>query len=249
MSVPGLAERATRLRALHEAPAVLVLPNAWDPPSARRFAGDGTAAIATSSVAVARALGSDDGQLLSGAQMLAAVARICAAAPQLPVSADMEAGYALDAGAFVDGLLGAGAVGCNLEDTDHAGGGLRDVAEQAAWLAAVKAAGRAAGVDVVLNARVDVHLRGRSLEEGLERARAYRAAGADCVYPIGVAGDDAIGAYVEAAGTVNVLAGPQGAGPDLAHLAELGVARVSFGGGLAAVALDAASAAWQRFAR
>lgn len=241
------AERAERLRALHEAPEVLVLPNAWDAESARRFAADGAVAVATSSAAVARALGSDDGQLLGADAMLAAVGRMAAALPDgVPLTADMEAGYGLDPEAFVDGLLAAGAVGCNLEDTDHAGGGgLRDPAEQAAWLAAVKAAGRAAGVDLVVNARVDVHLRGGSLREGLERARVYRGAGADCVYPILVEGEEAIAAYVEAAGTVNVPVVPGRPGPSVARLGELGVARVSFGGGLAAVALDAASAAWR----
>ncbi|HEU4658864.1 MAG TPA: isocitrate lyase/phosphoenolpyruvate mutase family protein [Capillimicrobium sp.] len=241
------AERADRLRALHRGPDVLVLPNAWDPPSARRFVADGAVAVATSSAAVARALGSEDHEAMRGAEMLAAVARIReAVGDDVPVTADMEAGYGLSPEALVEGLLRAGAVGCNLEDTDHDRGGLRAVAEQVEWLTLVKAAGRAAGVDLVVNARVDVHLHDGTVEEGLERARAYRAAGADCVYPI-LAPLDALGAYVEAAEVVNALATlPDG--PAVAELRALGVARVTFGGGLATVALEAASAAWRGFA-
>ena len=126
----------------------------------------------------------------------------------MPVTADCEAGYGLGPDAFVAGLLDAGAVGCNLEDTDHATGALRDPGEQAAFLAAVKDAGRAAGVDVVLNARVDVHVRGGTLEDGLVRARAYREAGADCVYPIFCHEEEGIAAYVEAVGVINVARAP-----------------------------------------
>jgi 2-methylisocitrate lyase-like PEP mutase family enzyme len=240
-----LAARADRLRRLHRPGEPVVLPNAWDPVAAARFAASGAPAVATSSAAVARAMGSEDEQRLSGAAMLAAVGRIAAALPDdVPLTADLEAGYGLAPDALVDGLLRAGAVGCNLEDTDHARGGLRDVDEQASWLAAVKAAGRDAGVDVVLNARVDVHLHGGELEEGLARARAYREAGADCVYPILVRGDDAVRAYVAACdGLVNVLWEPGSWSLD--ELRALGVARVSFGAGLAAVAYGAAASAWQ----
>ncbi|HEY8582566.1 MAG TPA: isocitrate lyase/phosphoenolpyruvate mutase family protein [Capillimicrobium sp.] len=240
----GLSDQAARLRALHLAPEVLVLPNAWDPVSARRLAADGALAVATSSAAVARAMGSEDEQRMAAEDMLAAVARIAVAVPEdVPVTADMEAGYGLAPQDLVRGLAGAGAVGCNLEDTDHRSGGLRPVAEQAALLRAVKAAG-----DVVVNARVDVHLDGGSLEEGLERARAYREAGADCVYPIFAPFPDAVRAYVEAVGPVNVIVDPADPGaPSLRALAEAGVARVTFGGGLAAVAYDAASAAWLAF--
>ena len=96
-------------------------------------------------------------------------------------------------------------MGCNLEDTDHATGALRDPGEQAAFLAAVKEAGRNAGVDIVLNARVDVHVRGGTLEDGLVRARAYREAGADCVYPIFCHEEEGIAAYVEA---VEIITSP-----------------------------------------
>jgi hypothetical protein len=107
---------AQTFRALHHGPTSLVLPNVWDPVSARVVAEAGYPAIATSSGAVARVIGFDDGQLTPPAEMFEAVRRI-AAAVDIPVTADMEAGYGLPAKEFVDRLLEAGAVGCNLEDS------------------------------------------------------------------------------------------------------------------------------------
>ena len=213
---------AADLRALHVPGRPVVLRNAWDAASAKALA-DGVPAIATTSVGVAESLGYDDGGHLPAAEAFAALGRITAAVG-VPVTHDSEAGYGLEPEAFVEGLLGAGAVGCNLEDTDHATGGLRDAAEQARFLAAVRAA---AGDRVVINARVDVHVRGGTLADGLERARAYREAGADCVYPIFANTEEALAAYVDAAGVVNANLGP-GTLP-VARLAELGIARASFG--------------------
>ena len=214
-----------------------MLRNAWDAASAKALVADAPA-LATTSVGVAQSLGYEDGGHIPAAEAFAAIARIVAAV-DVPVTADCEAGFGLGPDAFVAGLLDAGAVGCNLEDTDHATGALRDPGEQAAFLAAVKDAGRAAGVDVVLNARVDVHVRGGTLEDGLVRARAYREAGADCVYPIFGHEEEAIAAYVEAVGVINVAVHPSG--PTIARMGELGVARASFGGGLFHVAMKAAA--------
>jgi 2-methylisocitrate lyase-like PEP mutase family enzyme len=231
-----LAARAGALRALHRPGTPLVLRNAWDAASAKALAGDAPA-LATTSVGVAEALGFADGGHLPAEEAFGALARIVAAV-DVPVTADCEAGYGLAPADFVDRLLDAGAVGCNLEDTDHATRGLRDMAEQAGYLAAVKAAGRERGVDVVLNARVDVHVRGGTLEDGLARARAYREAGADCVYPILCHEEDGIAAYVQAAAIVNVHVHPSA--PGLARLAELGVARASYGSSLFHAAMEAA---------
>jgi 2-methylisocitrate lyase-like PEP mutase family enzyme len=232
-----LAARAQALRDLHVPGTPLVLRNAWDAASAKALA-DGAPALATTSVGVAEALGFDDGGNVPPDLAFAALRRIVGAV-DVPVTADCEAGYGLAPDAFVAGLLGAGAVGCNLEDTDHATGGLRDPGEQAAFLGAVKAAGRAAGVDLVLNARVDVHLRGGTVEDGLARARAYREAGADCVYPIFGFDEADIAAYVEAVGVVNVAVHPKG--PSIERMGELGVARASFGASLYRVAMKAAA--------
>jgi 2-methylisocitrate lyase-like PEP mutase family enzyme len=219
----------------------LLLVNAWDPPSARRLAHDGHPAIGTTSAGVAEALGYEDGNVTPPDLMLAAVARI-AAAVDVPVSADLEAGYGLEPRELVQGLLGAGAVGLNFEDSDHERGGMVDAEGQVERLLAIKAAGREAGVDVVLNARVDVFLHDGEVDEAVRRGRLYANAGADCVYPIAVRGRDAIRRLVEEIGApLNVLAMPGGL--SLEELGELGVARVSFGAGLMRTAMEAAAQA------
>ena len=239
-----LAALAERLRSLHTPGDPLLLLNAWDAASARAVTRAGLPAVGTTSAGVARALGFDDRQQTPIAEMLAAVRRI-AAAVDVPVTADLEAGYGLPADEVAERLLAAGAVGLNLEDSDHAAGGgvLRDPEEHAEYLAAVKRAARRAGVDVVLNARVDVHLLAYGppedrLEEALARARRYAEAGADCVYPIALGDEAALEAFV-ARSPVPVNALWTRDSPPPARLAELGVARVSVGGGLFAAALQA----------
>jgi 2-methylisocitrate lyase-like PEP mutase family enzyme len=247
-----LADRARALRALHRPGDPVVLPNAWDPPSARRLAGTGAAALATTSVGMAEALGYEDGEGTPPAEMLAAVGRIVKAV-EVPVTADLEAGYGLGAAELIAGLLEAGAVGLNQEDTDHATGELSDPDVQATRLAALKEAGRRAGVDVVLNARIDSFLRAGPdadpsavVDDAVARGRRYADAGADCVYPIFARGREAIGRLVAGIGApVNIAAGPAGLG--LSDMAALGVARVTFGGGLVQVALEAAAARVEDF--
>jgi 2-methylisocitrate lyase-like PEP mutase family enzyme len=233
----GLATLAARLRELHR--PLLVLPNAWDAESARRFAALGATAIATTSGGVAESVGYEDGEKTPPDAMFAAVAEI-AGAVEVPVTADLEAGYRLPAEELVDRMLAAGVVGLNLEDTDHySDAALVEAGAHAERLAAIRAAGQERGVEVVINARVDVQLRGAGdVEAGVERARAYREAGADCVYPIFVADEEEIAAYVRAAGTVNVLLRP--AAPAPARLRELGVARATWGTGLKRMGLEPA---------
>jgi 2-methylisocitrate lyase-like PEP mutase family enzyme len=250
--VTELAERARALRELHRPGDPIVLPNAWDPPSARRLAATGAAALATTSVGVAEALGYEDGERTPAGEMLAAVGRI-AAAVEVPVTADLEAGYGLSPDELVAGLLEAGAVGLNQEDTDHATGQLADPDANAERLAAIKEAGRSAGVDVVLNARVDSFLRAAPdadpaavLDDAVARGRRYAEAGADCVYPFAARGRAAIRRLVTEVGApVNIVGVPGGLGRS--QLASLGVARISFGGGLAQRALDAAAAEVEEF--
>jgi 2-methylisocitrate lyase-like PEP mutase family enzyme len=250
--VTALGEQARTLRELHRPGDPVVLPNAWDPPSARRLAAAGAAALATTSVGVAEALGYEDGERTPAAEMLAAVGRI-AAVVGVPVTADLEAGYGLAPDELVAGLLEAGAVGLNQEDTDHTTGRLADPDAHAERLAAIKEAGRRAGVDVVLNARVDSFLRAAPamdpeavLDDAVARGRRYAEAGADCVYPFAARGRAAIRRLVEETGApVNIVAVPSGL--SRSELAELGVARVSFGGGLAQRALEAAAAEVEDF--
>jgi 2-methylisocitrate lyase-like PEP mutase family enzyme len=223
MATPSKADRRTAeaFRALHHGPTPLVLPNAWDPVSARVIAEAGYPAVATSSGAVARVLGYDDGQLTPAAEMFEAVARIVRAV-DVPVTADMEAGYGLDAKEFAERLLDTGAVGCNLEDSLH--DQLVDVQQQADYLSAVRAT---AGADLVINARVDCFIGNGSVDEAIARGRAYRRAGVDCVYPIAAPLDVLQRLVTDIGGPLNAHAKPNG--PSAADLIALGATRISYG--------------------
>jgi len=207
-----LAARAATLRALHHAPEPLVLPNVWDAASARIVAEAGFPAVATTSSGGGGGLGWADGEQTPPVEMFAAIARI-ARVVTVPVTADLEGGYGLGAAEFVARLLATDAVGCNIEDTDRSGESLLlDPDAQAEYLAAVKQAGRAAGVDIVVNARIDVFVRqfgapDERVTEAIRRARLYLDAGADCIYPIFVREEAAIAALVASIpGPVNIFA-------------------------------------------
>jgi 2-methylisocitrate lyase-like PEP mutase family enzyme len=209
--------KAERLRALHAGPALLVLPNAWDVASARVFVDVGFPAIATASWAIAAAHGYEDGENIPRDEMLGAVEQIVNAV-DVPVSADLEAGYGDPIGA-ARLAWEIGAVGMNFEDK------LRPVDEHAADVHAIKGA----VPELVLNARTDVFLRGsKDPGEAIARANAYLAAGADCAYVIGVDDLDAIARLArEIDGPLNVLVSAES--PPLAELERLGVRRVTFG--------------------
>jgi 2-methylisocitrate lyase-like PEP mutase family enzyme len=233
----ALNDRCADLRALHIPGDPLLLPNCWDVASARVVADAGFPVVATTSGGVAASLGYADHEAAPPAEMLAAAARI-ARAVEVPVTVDAEAGYGLQPADLVGELRRAGVAGCNLEDTDHSTGTLKDAADQASRLRAVRDAATQAGYRLVVNARIDVFLGGvlagddtsqhSLVEEALRRAHAYVDAGADCVFPIALWERDALGRFVrEAPGPVNVLRIPRA--PAIADLAELGVARVSWG--------------------
>jgi 2-methylisocitrate lyase-like PEP mutase family enzyme len=228
-----LEERCDPLRSLHVPGKPLVLPNAWDVASARAVVAAGFPVVATSSGAVADALGYEDHQGAPAEEMLAVAARI-ARSVDVPVTVDAEAGYGMGPGELVDALASAGAAGCNLEDTDHATGGLVETDRQAEWLAAVRSAAAERDYGLVVNARIDVFLADRErpqpelLDEAVARARSYVASGADCAFPIFLSDEGTVGAFVQEAGApVNILATPQA--PPTPRLAELGVARISYG--------------------
>jgi 2-methylisocitrate lyase-like PEP mutase family enzyme len=227
-----LAAKAGLLRNLHAGPRMLVLPNAWDAASARAIEAAGFPAIATTSAGVAQAMGYEDHQQAPMTEMLAAAARISRAVT-VPVTVDFEAGYGLDPREIVERLIEAGAVGLNFEDTDHqAGNGLVDADAQSERIAALVGAGKSMGVPLVLNARVDVFIQRKGtldeqVVEGLRRARLYKQAGADCIYPIVLGDEAAIARFVEAVGPINVNLRP--GGPlTLQTGASLGVRRVSY---------------------
>ncbi|WP_328672724.1 isocitrate lyase/PEP mutase family protein [Streptomyces sp. NBC_00328] len=235
-----LRDSALAFRALHVPGRPLVLANAWDAVSARIVEEEGAAAVATTSAGLAWSLGVADGDRLDRDDSLAAVARI-AAVVRVPVSADIESGYASDAqgvGDTVRAVLAAGAVGVNIEDAlyGEGAGPLRPQAEQAERIAAVRAAADAAEVPLFVNARVDTFLRGAGgVEETLERAAAFLAAGADGVFVPGTVDPATVKALVEGIeGPVNILVGP--GAPSVDELASLGVARISAGSSIAAAA-------------
>jgi 2-methylisocitrate lyase-like PEP mutase family enzyme len=233
---------ARRLRALHHADVPLILPNAWDVASARAVERAGAAAIATSSSAVAESLGFEDGEQAPPDEMFTAIARISSGVA-LPVTADIEGGYGLEAAELVERLLATGAAGMNVEDTDrHSAATLVPVDRQAQRIGAIREAATGAGVPLVINARIDVYLRDRRspeavTDEAIERARAYLAAGADCVYPIFLSDATLIGRIVDALqAPVNILLRP--GAPPISQLHRLGVRRISVGGGLAKRAMN-----------
>lgn len=247
-STPQTQEaRATQFRRWHQQQPILVLPNAWDAASARVFEQVGFRAVATTSSGIAATYGYPDGERMSRDQMIEAIRRITAAVA-CPVTADIEAGYGDTVEAKLDTIrevVAAGAVGINIEDsTTHGTPALVDVAAQVELIRAIRAAATSEwDVPLVINARVDVYLHGTEdaaarFAEAVRRATAYREAGADCVFPIGLSDGPTIGELIRSVGgPLNILAGPQT--PTIGELADLGVARVSVGGGFARVALGA----------
>lgn len=243
----SLASRCELLRSLHVPGDPVVLANAWDVATAKKVVEAGFPVVATTSGGVAGALGYADHEGAPPDEMLRAAGRI-AGALDVPVTVDAEAGYGMEPAELASALRAAGAAGCNLEDTNHADGTLRDATRHAAWLRGVRQAAADQGYPLVINARVDTVLThflaqpdrpppADLVSEGLERAQAYVEAGADCVYPIGLCERDALAGFVaEAGGPVNALAAPMG--PGRAELAEIGVARVSYATFLYRAAMD-----------
>ncbi len=231
--------RADRLRALHLAPEILAVVNVWDVASARVVAAEpGAAALATASHAVAAVFGYADGEQIPRQLMLDLAGRI-AAAVELPLTADLEAGYG-DAGETVRRAIEVGVVGGNLEDRGD------PLAVAVARVEAAVEAAAATGVPFVLNARTDVLLAPGDpgdgptrVAEAAARGRAFLEAGADCVFAIGARTEAQIGPLAEAfgPGRLSVLGLP--GGPTAARLQALGVARVSYGPFPQRVALEA----------
>ena len=232
-----MSDKAEILRALHRAPPILVLPNAWDAVSARIFEAEGFPAIATTSAGVAAALGYPDGGIVPPREMIEAVARIVRAV-DVPVTADFEHAYGATPSAVADNVLrviAAGAVGINIEDCVPGASDLEPLALQSDKIATIAKAAQTSGVRVVINARTDVFLReigapDTRLAVAVERGKAFLAAGADCVFVPGVRDAALIRDLVQGiGGPINVL-GVKGT-PPVATLESLGVARVSVGSG------------------
>src|SRR6478735_4944943 len=222
-----LATRARRLMDLHTAPEILVLANVWDVVSAQVVAAvDGISALATASHSIASSFGYEDGENIPLDLHLDMVRRI-AAAVDLPVTMDFEAGYG-DPGTTTRRAIEAGVVGGNLEDQ------MKPLDEAVAAVEAVLAAGRDAGIEFVLNARTDVFVRapegadrGELLQEALRRGRAFLEAGAPVVFVPRVVARDEIAFLADGLGPQKLtLISAPGASLPVSELQELGVARV-----------------------
>ena len=234
---------AAAFRARHRGPQVLLLPNVWDAMSARLFAAAGFDALATTSGGVAWALGYPDGEQAPWPEVVAATARIVRCA-QVPVTADIEAGYGAtpaEVGKHVAEIVRAGVVGVNLEDGQN--GALRSTGDIVARLSAAREAASKEDVPIVLNARCDIfHLRhgeeAARLSAAVERCKAYLAAGADCVYPFGLRDPETIAQFVKAVGgPVNVTGRP--GMPAVSELQRIGVARITIASAPTLVVMDA----------
>ena len=224
------ATKAKTLAGLHAGPEILVLANAWDAASAALIADAGAAAVATSSAAVAWAHGYPDGDALPRDKLLLTISACAKAAGDKPLTADIEGGYTDDLAELAEvikAVIGAGAVGINLED------GARDPDLHARKIAAARKAAEGAGVDLFINARTDIYLKrlmeGDAAEaEVVRRAALYRDAGASGIFAPGPTDEALIGRLAQAiALPLNLLLWP--GLPDAARLQALGVRRVSSG--------------------
>jgi len=233
------SEKANRLLELHQGTDPLILVNCWDAASAVIVEHAGFPALASSSAAVANALGHADGQYLPWPEMVSAIRRI-ASVVDVPVTADIEAGFSEknQLERSIADVITAGAVGVNLEDAlpGHGEfGPLYQISGQIARIQTARKTGEQNGIHLVINARTDAYWqKGPTPEEALrntiERGQAYRQAGADCIFVPGLKNPDHIRAVVQALQSpVNILA-TMGA-PSIPELKALGVKRVSLGSG------------------
>jgi 2-methylisocitrate lyase-like PEP mutase family enzyme len=238
MNIRIQAEKAEQFRKLHRGPRILVLPNAWDVASARILEELGYPAIATTSAGIAFSLGYPDGQRVSRDQMLEVVVRI-AHAVRVPVTADMESGYGTtvkDMSETAKALIASGAIGLNLEDvTGDDESSHVEVKLQVEKIGAIRETSASLGVPLVLNARTDIYLMPigpaeTRFDRTMERLRAYRQAGADCLFAPGAQDRDTIAKLVRALeAPLNILLTP--GCPPLCELEKMGVARASSGSG------------------
>ena len=230
-------EKARAFNSLHSAKDPLILYNVWDAGSARKIEASGARAIATSSWSVAAAHGLDDGEALPLDDVVGLASKL-AAASKLPVTVDFEGAYAVEPEAVarnVNRLIKTGVVGLNLEDQVVGAPGLYAIGEQARRIGAARAAANETDVPVFINARTDLFLKNETqashrslIAEALERAAAYREAGADGFFVPALSDPDLVRTITEeVALPINVMVGADCAKPS--SWGEVGVARVSYG--------------------
>ena len=242
--MPTQDEKAERFRALHEGDA-FIIPNPWDAGSAKVFAALGFRALATTSSGFAFTLGRADGN--ATLDEVVAHVRMLDAATDLPVSVDLENGYGpepRDAANAIARAAEAGAVGGSIEDYDPSGR-FYDLDRATERVAAAVETARGLGFPFMLTARAENHIRGNpDLDDTIARLQAYERAGADVLYAPGLRNGDEIRAVCSAVGKpVNVLAHK---GLTIGEIVDAGGARVSVGGALTWVAVNAMAAAAKR---
>lgn len=230
-------QKANDFLALHHAPSLFILPNAWDVVSGKIFELEGFKGIGTTSAGIAATLGYADGQKMSLEENIEVVQRIVSSTT-LPVSADIEAGYATSVEGVVkaaDAVLNVGAVGLNLEDgTGNPFTPLFDKDLQQEKIKAIREMSITKGIHLVINARTDVFLvcddNTNSLRSAIDRGNVYKEAGADCIFipDIGNLDKQTISTLVnEINAPINIIAGATT--PPIAELQDIGVSRVSVG--------------------
>ena len=229
------AEKAEEFRALHNRKRILVLPNAWDVPSARVFEDEGFPAVATSSAGLMVSLGYPDGEAIPMREFITATARI-ANVLSVPLSADVVGGFGrktTEVVGTVRQIIDVGAVGINIEDFVHESKVLVPAQSQVEKIVQLKALSKSLKIPFVINARTDAlrYAQGddqAKMEEAIHRGALYRDAGADCLYPMGLFDPQQISVYVKALDfPINVMV--RKGLPSVPELQRLGVARVSFG--------------------
>jgi 2-methylisocitrate lyase-like PEP mutase family enzyme len=231
-------EKAKAFRKLHVVGDPLVLYNVWDPGSAKAVTSAGAEAVGTSSWAVAEALGYSDGEQTPLGLVIDNLKRIVEST-QRPVTVDLEGGYGEDpesVGKTISLAIGAGAIGCNLEDSIASIGELREAGDQASRLRSAREVANAAKIDFFINARCDVFFQGPAdkhnkalAKKAIERAHIYAEAGADGLFLPGLSEIHFIAQIAKQSPIpLNILV--NGPSPSVSLLSENGVARVSYGG-------------------
>jgi 2-methylisocitrate lyase-like PEP mutase family enzyme len=229
-------QKAENLLKLHNTGKLLVLPNIWNPIGARILQVKGFPAAATASAAISSSLGYMDGEKIKLSTHLDLIERIVNSV-EIPVTADIEAGYANDPselGKTINKVINTGVAGINIEDSFEKEGSLRNVAEQCERIAMVRKTSDERGLHLVINARIDSFLsnanktKNQIIDETVERAQTYCTAGADCVYPVGVLDRETITTLRKnIILPINILGSHRTI--SLKEMQDIGINRVTFG--------------------
>lgn len=239
--------KAEVLKQLHRGEDMLVLPNIWEPLGASLLEQLGFPAVATGSASVAFCNGYDDGEKIPFSNLLHVLKSIVGSV-SVPVTADIESGYAADNNQLeekIKEIIHTGVAGINFEDTDKQSNKLIPVEIQCEKIRLIRKVSSEMNVPLFINARADVYFRSdpslseeEKLQEVLHRGEAYISSGADCVFPIGLRNKDSIERLVSLfPHPINIMAMP--GVPDLKTLKTIGVTRVSLGPGFLAIAIKA----------